>query len=444
LRHYLYLRLSIQYRKKMTLHFSEQPILKDFDRFITYLCDHPNLLLTNDKVVLKGNDALALNEQMTSYQTTFVTSRFPQRAYSLVNSFFYIAQVADFFFVNSHPKNGKNTIAIREERIREYDALTDDEKYFFLLETFWCHIDWDEAYDCRAFWSHDFYKKLATKPVNRKITLGEREFKRKGEMEAPNFYFVAEIFKAFGFFDMTWDETLTSRPTKYACPYKDMTLLPLGEIMLSVLMSERPQYVWQRQDNMDLSFLFREYDNEEEDDDDRRKGNFEDAFLPFFEGLTIKKRLVEFPKTIDERECVSGCYYLKASLDKKTYRTILIGGNDTFDDLHDAIQDAFDFDDDHLYAFFMDGKPWSRTGESYWSPMNDDGLMADEVKIGSAGLFEGKKFLYLFDFGDEWQFNIQVLSIKTDEKEPKKIETIESVGENPSQYRDEDDEDYDD
>jgi hypothetical protein len=37
-------------------------------------------------------------------------------------------------------------------------------------------------------------------------------------------------------------------------------------------------------------------------------------------------------------------------------------------------------------------------------------------------------------------FDIQVLSIKMDEK----IEIIESIGENPSQYGDEDEEDYDD
>ena len=427
----------------MALHFSEQPILKDFDRFITYLCEHPALPLTNDKVVLKGGDSRAINEQMTSFQTTFVTARHPQRAYSLVNTFFYIAKTADLFVVNTSVKNGKNTVGISEARVRAYDALTDDEKYFFLLEAFWCHIDWEDAYDCRSLWSNDFYRELATKPANKKITLSDRELKREGDIRGPAFYFVAEIFEAFGFFNITWDDKLTARPTQYVCPYKDITLLPLGEIMLSVLMSARPQGIWHISSNFqDFGFLLG--DDEEENDDETRKENFEDAFLPFFEGLTIEKRLIEFPLPPEERECVAGCYDLKVSLTNKIYRTIRIAGTDTFEDLHEAIQDAFDFDNDHLYAFFMDGKRWSRNGESYWSPMNDEGILADEIEIGTAGLTEGKKFLYLFDFGDEWQFNVQVLTIKTEEKEPDNWSIIESVGENPSQYGDNDDaeEDY--
>jgi hypothetical protein len=398
--------------------------------------------LTNDKVVLKGGDSLAINEQMTSFQTTFVTSRHPQRAYSLVNTFFYIAKTAGLFVVNTHPKNGKQMLSIQEERVRAYDALTDDEKYFFLLETFWCHIDWDEAYDCRTFWAHDFYRELATKPANKKITLSDRELKREGDIRGPAFYFVAELFEAFGFFNITWDDKLTARPTQYVCPYKDITLLPLGEIMLSVLMSARPQGIWHISSNFqDFGFLLG--DDEEENDDETCKENFEDAFLPFFEGLTIEKRLIEFPLPPEERECVAGCYDLKVSLTNKIHRTIRIAGTDTFEDLHEAIQDAFDFGNDHLYAFFMDGKRWSRNGESYWSPMNEEGISADEVEIGTAGLTEGKKFLYLFDFGDEWQFNVQVLVIKTEEKEPDNWSIIESVGDNPSQYGDDDDEEED-
>ncbi len=432
----------------MALHFSEQPILKDFDRFITYLCEHPALPLTNDKVVLKGGDSLAINEQMTSFKTAFVTTRHPQRAYSLVNTFFYIAKISYLFVVNTHPKNGKQMLTIHEERIRAYDALTDDEKYFFLLEAFWCHIDWEDAYDCRSFWENNFYKELATKPANKKITLGDRDLKREGDIRGPAFYYVAEIFEAFGFFNMTWDDNLTTRQTQYVCPYKDITLLPLGEIMLSVLMSARPQGIWHISNIFeDFSFLLGMNDDDDNDDDGDKeytpKGNFEDAFLPFFEGLTIEKRLIEFPLPPEERECLAGCYEFKVSLTNKIYRTIRIAGTDTFDDLHYAIQEAFDFDNDHLYAFFMDGKRWSRNGESYWAPMSDEGIMADEVEIGTAGLTEGKKFLYLFDFGDEWQFTVQVLAIKTEEKEPDNWTIIESVGDAPSQYGDEDDEDDD-
>ena len=59
----------------MKLHFSEQPILKDFDRFMTFLCDRPSFELTKDKGLLRGPDLLTLNEQMTSFQSQMVTNK---------------------------------------------------------------------------------------------------------------------------------------------------------------------------------------------------------------------------------------------------------------------------------------------------------------------------------------------------------------------------------
>lgn len=53
--------------------------------------------------------------------------------------------------------------------------------------------------------------------------------------------------------------------------------------------------------------------------------------------------------------------------------------------LHLAIQKAFNFDDDHLYSFFMDNKKWSY--ERYVSPLDEDGPYSDEVTIGELGLY---------------------------------------------------------
>jgi Plasmid pRiA4b ORF-3-like protein len=428
----------------MKLHFSDQLILTDFDRFITYLCEHPALPVTNDKAVLKGADLVAINERMMSYQTTFISAKFQQRSFSLLNTFFYIAKLGNFFDINTNQKNGKNTLVVKEKSIKAYDLLGDDEKFFFLLETFWRYLDWEEAYDCRSFWSVDFYKNLTTQLVGKKITVSDRDLKRKGEVEGPSDYFVAELFQAFGFIELHWDINLTARPTKYSFPYESVTLLPLGKTMISILMFERPLYKWNI-DNSDSDslFFFNLLNNKEEDikeDENKVKENFVDAFLPHFKGLKIENQLIKPPIPFDEREIINGCYYLKVSLAHNLYRIIKIGGNDTFDYLHDAIQDAFDFGNDHLYAFFMDGKRWSRKREVYWSPDADGEVFTTEVVIGSAGLIEGKKFLYLFDFGDSWEFSINVVSIKPEEKEPNEAEIIESVGENPSQYGDDDDE----
>jgi Plasmid pRiA4b ORF-3-like protein len=411
----------------MKLHFSEQPILKDFDRFMTFLCDRPSLELTKEKGLLKGPDLLTLNEQMTSFQSQLVTNKSAQLAFSLLNTFFFIAQTAELFYVKKNEKNSKNELFIKEDRIRVYDSMTDDEKYITLLEAFWCYLDWDNNYECRSFWDEEFYINLSKEPMGKPVTIADRNSKRSGKINRPLYTFAVEVLSAFGFFDIVRDENLPERMSKYIFPYKQATLSKLGGVMLSVFMINRRHFIWHRVEEMYASNFL---ELEEEEDEDKL-GNFEDVFIPLFEGLTIEKRL--FPI---ERAFVKGEYHFKVSLGKNLYRVIAISSQNTFDDLHSAIQDAFDFDHDHLYAFFMDGKRWSQSGNVFWSPHNDEGIPADAVEIGAAGLFEGKSFLYLFDFGDEWSFNVTLKSIILGEPEPKNAKIIESVGENPDQYPD--------
>ncbi|MDI6905499.1 MAG: hypothetical protein QMD13_08480, partial [Candidatus Bathyarchaeia archaeon] len=116
--------------------------------------------------------------------------------------------------------------------------------------------------------------------------------------------------------------------------------------------------------------------------------------------------------------------------DKRVWRKIEVLGNRTLDDLHMAIQDAFDFDADptHLYSFFMSGKAWDHSNFEYYHPDADPKtpidkkmrtmlsmirgsypeprLPATRVRIESLNLEPKQKFLYLFDYGDEWQFEV--------------------------------------
>ena len=49
-------------------------------------------------------------------------------------------------------------------------------------------------------------------------------------------------------------------------------------------------------------------------------------------------------------------YIISVSLKKGCYRHIQIASDKTLDELSQAILSAFDFDNDHLHAFFMDNK----------------------------------------------------------------------------------------
>lgn len=145
-------------------------------------------------------------------------------------------------------------------------------------------------------------------------------------------------------------------------------------------------------------------------------------------------------------------YIFKVALkdDKRTWRRIAMRGDQTLDSLHEAIFEAFDRDEEHLYTFYFP-KPESR-GRDRWhdareyahpyiledNPFGDRDLHnAAETRLDELKLEKGQKLDYLFDFGDSWWHEITV------EKTDGEVETglypriVEKRGESPPQYYEE-------
>ena len=129
---------------------------------------------------------------------------------------------------------------------------------------------------------------------------------------------------------------------------------------------------------------------------------------------------------------------IAVSLGKGCYRHIKISGGATLEELHSVILDAFCFEDDHAHVFFLNNKAWS-DGGYYSRYIEDEERFSCDVTLSQA-LEEKQKFLYIFDFGDEWRFQCRVLSIKGEACS--EAEIVRSVGEAPEQYPDYEDEDY--
>jgi hypothetical protein len=108
-------------------------------------------------------------------------------------------------------------------------------------------------------------------------------------------------------------------------------------------------------------------------------------------------------------------YVLKAGLvgHRDIHRVIAVRSDQTLVDVHYALQAAFDWADDHLYSFWLDGEFWSRNGSEYTHPFhasqpNPLGPFARkpaprsaEIGLGRLKLKKGQTIAYLFDFGDE-------------------------------------------
>lgn len=66
--------------------------------------------------------------------------------------------------------------------------------------------------------------------------------------------------------------------------------------------------------------------------------------------------------------------------------------------------------------------------------MSNEGPFVDEAIIGELELHEGQRILYLFDYGDLWEFEIQLFKIINDEIPPEEPETIVAKEESSNQY----------
>ena len=143
----------------------------------------------------------------------------------------------------------------------------------------------------------------------------------------------------------------------------------------------------------------------------------------------------------------------------RVWRKIEMRADQTLEDLHFAIQEAYGWGADHLYSFFMSGRAWDGESE-YCLPEGCDPwgmpieepfegevspeLLAEEAAsgpgdvretaVGEFGLEVGQGFMYLFDYGDEWRFKVRVHAINPEAPEAEYPRIVEVVGEAPEQY----------
>lgn len=68
----------------------------------------------------------------------------------------------------------------------------------------------------------------------------------------------------------------------------------------------------------------------------------------------------------------------------------------------------------------------------YFAPECDEPWTGDTVLLGELSLYEGMQFEYVFDFGDEWRFQIIVEHILTEHLAECEISNVK--GEAPEQY----------
>jgi hypothetical protein len=136
----------------------------------------------------------------------------------------------------------------------------------------------------------------------------------------------------------------------------------------------------------------------------------------------------------------------RASLKPRLYRAIEIAPTSSLYQLAQAIIRSFDFDFDHPFGFYGNLK-----GNIYKSPVRyelfvdmgeDDGEARSvrRTRVTEAFTSNRTKMRLLFDYGDHWEFLVELVERKPKEPQAKLPRVLTSVGKAPPQYPDPDDE----
>lgn len=138
-------------------------------------------------------------------------------------------------------------------------------------------------------------------------------------------------------------------------------------------------------------------------------------------------------------------YIFKTHLfrDKKISRGIEIKENTNLYKLAEAIIGAYDFDFDHAFGFF------STVGERYFDSKRKYELFADmenedieptgagsvkKTRIGEVWKNIGDKMLFLFDYGDNWLFVVELGDFGAVKPKTKYPRILKKSGQAPEQY----------
>jgi hypothetical protein len=309
----------------------------------------------------------------------------------------------------SHVKHvGKKQILVLDEALlQSWTKLNPTERYFTLLEAWmiWGNEEiLGERYDptgnlfkCLRFWSRIPDKGLTFAKYTDQNDLAY----------SPGIYNIA-LLDLFGFVSVKSGKAEAGKGWRITRVQR----LPFGDAMLQFLFTiyGKKGFVWAAQGNVNVTF-----------------GELETDFNPLFPEW--KNNLV-----LTQSEFSEGIYVFKVSLGK-AWRRIAIPAKLKLDWLSDSILDAFDFDNDHLYEFRYKDR-FGRSGQVS-HPYCEDSSSTAQVRVGELPLQPGDRMIFLFDFGDNWEFDVLLEEIQPPSAKIKKPKILEMQGEAPKQYWDE-------
>ncbi|MTI83097.1 MAG: plasmid pRiA4b ORF-3 family protein [Firmicutes bacterium] len=402
----------VEYRKKMWLKDNIEVTINEFEKFTEFI-ESEKPVLSAKKGVLGKKDSFKLNG-ILSHKRNVSAPNYNQDQYPVIELMFSLA-LAGRLYVRANDDRGKSVL-LKTPVLESYRCLNPYEKYVYLLQTYWTKYDFDTNF---SPWSIiDSLRNLLVSITGADV--GQRIVKDDHNFISKLYSVGAPVFHHLNFFGFGELELIAGAKGTHEDSIRAFIPNNFGIYTSQFLLWKAFLTLNSKNTNIFLTLYGKEL----------KPGRDKNPFKIFKQMFPKKVNRTVVAESEFDR---TGVYTFKVSFSKRIWRKISISHKHSLHHLHMAIQEAFDFDDDHLYAFYVEGN--RRTGKPiYCAEAESENVTAEETIIADLGLYKGQELLYLFDFGDKLEFNVKLLSIDKDLALPEKPVVVEDKGESPEQY----------
>ena len=386
-------------------------ILQDFQTLLDFIGEK-GVTVSGKQHCLPMKSLAELNQRLSN-PIDNALKRPQQKSYPPINGLYLLLRASGLGQIVSRGK--KYFLMLNRELLSSWDSFNPTERYFALLEA-WMIRAHEEILGERRTPLNEGTKCLQYWP---RIPNQGQKIRNYGEQQSlsygPELHNLA-LMQLFGLLQVDSGKPEAGKGWRV----KKVQKLPFGEALMQVMVRafiERGM-MWESEENFSLAL-----------------GELQPVFQPYFP---------EWQNTLSlpELEFRSGVYIFKVHLGK-IWRRIAISSQMTLEEFSSLILQSVNFDYDHLDMFRYKNQIGRTVEISH--PYADGSPSTNEVCIGDLPLKEGASMTYIFDFGDWWEFNIQLEKIDTNDLRTNYGAIVESKGSAPLQYPnwEEDIDDYD-
>jgi hypothetical protein len=349
------------------------------------------------KAIIAFNDQLANPIQVD-------LKRPVQKSYPPVHGLYMLLRATGLGQLTSSGK--KQVMRLNAEVLDSWNQLNLTEKYFTLLEAWLIRSHGEMLGNDRTGGMNEGSRCLQYWRMDKKTQTYKTYTDQDHLNYFPEFHNLA-LMELFGFVQLTSGKPDAGKGWRV----KKVQWLPFGDAMMQAVRNAYVQngMFWESEHDPTVPF-----------------GELHPMVHPYFPEWDNS---LEWP----QQEFRPGLHTFKVYLGK-AWRRIEISGQATLFNLSRLILESVDFDMDHLDRFTYKGLNGRTVEISH--PWSEFPPFSDEVLIGDVPIAEGAMMHYVFDFGDWWEFDIQLESVQSGQNQASPGRIIEAHGDAPPQYPD--------